>query len=155
MANVKRRRGTSKKPAATTDRNFRTFLLVSQLEGHAIGARIAQARKEAGMTQEDVADLAEGFGKRSLQDYEAGNTMQYKHLRELSSILNRPVEWFLHGDRETDRKGPLEEVAASVTELTLSMAESLERLAEILERLARIEGALGPGEVPGTGDPHA
>jgi transcriptional regulator with XRE-family HTH domain len=154
MANVKRRRGTSKKPAATTDRNFRTFLLVSQLEAEAIGRRIAQARHESGLTQDDLAEMT-SFSKRSLQDYEAGVTIPYRNFKEIAALLKRPVEWFLHGDREENRNGLLEEVAGSVTELTLSMAESLERLAETLERLARIEAALGPGEVPGTGDPHA
>lgn len=38
------------------------------------------------------------FSKRSLQDYEAGNTAAYRHLGEISRLLNKPHEWFLYGD---------------------------------------------------------
>lgn len=44
-----------------------------------------------------MAELA-SFSKRSLQDYEAGVTIPWRHMREISAILKRPVEWFLHGD---------------------------------------------------------
>ena len=85
------------KSAATNSRNFRTFLLVSQFEARAIGERIKRARNEAGLTQEEMAELAE-FSKRSLQDYEAGNTIPYRHMREIGAITRKPVEWFLYGD---------------------------------------------------------
>lgn len=77
------------KSAATNDRTFRTFLLVAQLEAEAIGMRIRQARDEAGMTQEELADVARGFSKRSLQDYEAGVTIPYKHMQEIASITGK------------------------------------------------------------------
>lgn len=96
-AQVKHRFTTAQKLAATNSRNFRTFLLVSQFEAEAIGARIALARKERGMTQEELASVA-SFSKRSLQDYERGVTIPYKHLRELATILKRKTEWFLYGD---------------------------------------------------------
>lgn len=118
MAQVKRRKRVTRKPAATIDRNFRTFLLVSQLEAAAIGRRIALARKEAGMTQEDVADVAT-FSKRSLQDYESGVTLPYKHLRELGALLGRPTEWFLHGEPEFDpsQEERLERIEAQLAEI--------------------------------------
>lgn len=83
--------------AATNNRSFRTFLLMSNLAAAEIGARIRQARLEAGFTQEQLAEVA-SFSKRSLQEYEYGNTIPYKHLRELSRLLNRPEEWFLYGE---------------------------------------------------------
>lgn len=145
MTQVKRRKASARKPAATNDRNFRTFLLVSQLEAKEIGARIRLARDEAGLTQEEVAELAT-FSKRSLQDYEAGNTIPYRHMQEIAGILNRHVPWFLHGDdpEPAPADGLLGEVAANVVELTDSMGEAL-------ERLARIEAALGTGGARGTG----
>jgi transcriptional regulator with XRE-family HTH domain len=119
MPHVKHRHRTAQKPAATNHRNFRTFLLVAQFEAEAIGARIAKARREAGLTQEELAEMA-SFSKRSLQDYEAGVTVPYRHLRELAALLNQPVEWFLHGVDQSD-------------------PESLERLAE---RVEAVEGLL-------------
>lgn len=94
---VKHRRAATQKSAATKGRNFRTFLLVSQFEAAAIGARLAQARREAGMTQEQVSDVA-SFSKRSLQDYEAGVTIPWPHFRELAAIYRKPVEWLIHGE---------------------------------------------------------
>jgi transcriptional regulator with XRE-family HTH domain len=83
----------------TRDQEFRRFLLMAQFEAKAIGSRIAQARKEAGLTQEQLAELAP-FSLRSLQDYEQGTTVPYRQMRDISKLLGKPVEWFLHGDEE-------------------------------------------------------
>ena len=101
MAHVKHRTPVTQKHAATNARNFRTFLLMQQFAAEEIGARIRQARKERGLTQDELADLASGFSKRSLQDYESGKTIPYKHLQELGRLLNKPTEWFLYGDVAT------------------------------------------------------
>ena len=124
MAQVKRRRSTAQESAATKSRNFRTFLLMSQFEGKAIGARIALARNEAGLTQDDLAGSA-SFSRRSLQDYEAGVTVPYRHLREISALLNRLPEWFLHGDP------------------TISMER--EAQVQMLDRLEALEGQVAEG----------
>src|SRR3954447_14596127 len=102
MAQSRRSLGVTQELAATNHRNFRTFLLMQQFAAQEIGARIKQARKERGLTQEQLADLVEGFSKRSLQDYELGNTIPYKHFGELSRMLKRPQEWFLYGDSEEE-----------------------------------------------------
>ena len=128
MAQVKRKIGAAMKSAATNDRNFRTFLLVSQLEAEGIGARIAQARMEAGLTQEQLADLAVGFSKRSLQDYEAGVTIPYKHLREIGALLNRDVEWFLHGQPDKPDQDQISRLSEQVEGLREQLGEILRRL---------------------------
>lgn len=132
MAQVKRRIDVTRKAAATNDRNFRTFLLMSQLEARAIGARIALARNEAGLTQEELSDLAHGFKKRSLQDYETGVTIPFKHLREISSLLDRPVEWFLHGDPDQ----PSAEDWRMVREEIAQLADVLGRIESRLDERA-------------------
>lgn len=129
MTQVKRRIVASRKAAATNDRNFRTFLLMSQLEARAIGARIALARNEAGLTQDELSDLAQGFKRRSLQDYETGVTIPFKHLREISALLDRPVEWFLHGDPDQPSSEDWRQVR--------------EEIAHLADVLARIENRLG------------
>lgn len=70
---------------------------MQQFEAQEIAARIKRARLERGLTQEALAEMA-SFSKRSLQDYEAGNTIPYHHFRELGRLLNKPPEWFLYGD---------------------------------------------------------
>lgn len=67
-----------------------------------IGARIAQARKEhGGMRQEDLANRL-GISVRSMQGYEHGEVVPYNRIAELSRILGRPAEWFLHGETTAD-----------------------------------------------------
>lgn len=130
---VKPQNRAAKKPAATNDRTFRTFLLMVQLEAEAIGERIAQARLEAGMTQEELAELAT-FSKRSLQDYETGVTIPYRHMREISALLGRPVEWFLHGAKESREEPPLTEAFVDRLEAAVERAE------KAAERLERAQG---------------
>jgi transcriptional regulator with XRE-family HTH domain len=120
-AQVKRNNRATQKVAATKDRNFRTFLLVSQFEAEEIGARIALARKERGMTQEELASVA-SFSKRSLQDYEAGVTIPYRHLQEIGGLLGRPVRWFLHGDPKSDDPADLDDLREEVAGIREDLA---------------------------------
>lgn len=144
---VKRRKTTARKGAATNDRNFRTFLLMSQLQGKAIGARIRQARDEAGLTQEQLADMAKGFSKRSLQDYEAGTTIPYKHMQEIAALTGKKPEWIIHGDPEPQPG------AAAGTEMILHRLEGLEarvlEMAEMLREKLEIEEGSESERVPG------
>lgn len=95
---------------------------MAQFEAREIGARIAQARREAGLTQEQLAEIAP-FSQRSLQDYERGLVIPYRQMRELAKLLGKPVEWFLHGEPEDE-------------------ATIVERLDSIDERLELIEVSL-------------
>jgi transcriptional regulator with XRE-family HTH domain len=100
---------------------------MQQFEAEEIGARIRQARLEHdGLTQENLAAMA-SFSKRSLQYYEAGVTIPYKHLRELSRLLNKPEDWFLYGEQSVAAQGE-------------------ERLRKIVREIVReeIEAALAP-----------
>jgi transcriptional regulator with XRE-family HTH domain len=124
--------------AATKARNFRTFLLMQQFAAKEIGARIALARNERGLSQEELSDMASGFSKRSLQDYEAGVTIPYKHLRELGRLLKKPEEWFLYGD-DNEQEAP---DAPSDERLREIFREELGDLVQILER---IEGRTAGG----------
>ena len=63
-----------------------------------LGVRLKEARREAGgISQSELAELL-GVTKRSVQLYESGKVVPYRHLRELEEILGRPVAWFLYGD---------------------------------------------------------
>ena len=106
---------------------------MQQFEAEVIGARIKQARLEAGMTQEQLAEVC-SFSKRSLQDYEYGVTIPYKHLTELAAILRRSVAWFLHG-AEADRS-PEEDAA-----LADRMAAVETQLQELVREVRRRRGA--------------
>lgn len=124
--------------SATTSRNFRTFLLLSQLESQEIGQRLAKARREAGMTQEEVADLV-GVSTRSWQGYEAGDVVPYRHFKNLAGILNRPIEWFLHGD-ESESADRLALIEAELRAIRETQETELRHVREQLE----VVRALGP-----------
>lgn len=114
-------------PAATNTRNFRTFLLMAQFEAREIGTRLALARRESGLTQEELSELA-NISKRSLQDYEAGVTVPYKKLTSFAKILGRPVEWFLHGEQEeTVSRDQLSQLHEEVATLRGLVEELLRR----------------------------
>jgi transcriptional regulator with XRE-family HTH domain len=105
---------------------------MSQFEAREIGKRIAEARILASLTQEELAEMA-SFSKRSLQDYETGVTIPYRHMREISRLLGREVEWFLHGKASVpdDR---LESLEGVVVDGFAAVNRRLERLEERLPR---------------------
>src|SRR4029077_19636448 len=95
--------------------------------------RIKQARLEAGMTQEQVGEVAT-FSKRSLQDYESGNTIPYKHLREIASLFKREVPWFLHGESE-EQVSELASISVRLLSLEAQVREALRLTNETLQLL--------------------
>lgn len=111
---------------------------MAQFEAVEIGARIKKARNECGLTQEQLADMATGFSKRSLQDYENGVTIPYKHLVEISRLLKKQPEWFLHGDPEDTTDA----VRQAIRE---EMAEAKALLEALSSRLESVEHRLDEG----------
>lgn len=145
MTNATRIFRDAQESAATAARNFSTFLVVQQFAAKEIGARIQIARKERGMTQDDLAALAP-FSKRSLQDYEAGETIPYKHLSDLSRLLGRPTEWFLYGDDDatsSDGEESQEAMRAMLARVEETLAEVRDMRAEVDRRLSALEAPPG------------
>lgn len=116
---------TRTKLSATDTRNLRTLLLLNVFAPEEIGARIAQARKEAGLTQDELADIL-SVVTRTVQNYEAGATKPYTHLRAIADTTGRSVEWLLHGE-------PDELVTGA------ELAALRKDLAEVRAAVARIE----------------
>jgi transcriptional regulator with XRE-family HTH domain len=59
-----------------------------------VGPRIAEARRERNLTQPELADLL-NLSLRSLQGYEAGAIIPFKHLPRIAAVLGKPQEWFV------------------------------------------------------------
>lgn len=83
-----------------------------------IGNRIAEARREAGLTQDEVAKQL-GVSERAVQDHEAGKVIPYRYVRDLERILGRSAHWLLHGKEASsvDASEILTEVRALRTEV--------------------------------------
>ena len=125
---------------------------------HAVGRRIAQARREAGYTQTELANLV-GVKQRSVQAWEYGRTNPYRRLRRLEKVLGRPRAWILHGDeteegesgvsRRLDREPPVllaparsvpvDEEWVSALLPTTERTLIIERLASLDARVERLE----------------
>lgn len=95
-----------------------------------IGARIRQARREAGFTQPQLAEIV-GVELRTVQGYEANEIDPYRKLRQLAEALGVTIGWLLHGERD---------VSAAVGE----KFEEIRQRLETLEALVR-ERLDGPG----------
>ena len=122
--------------AATNPRTFRTFLLMQQFAAAEIGARIAQARKEAGgMRQRELADLLD-TSARSVQNYEAGVSIPWRHFKQLEVVFKRPMEWFLYG----------EEAATGADEEISLRLDRIERLLGVLAAQAGAGGLGSPSD---------
>lgn len=156
MAKSRRNPDTAQKLSATDLRSFRTFLVMRQFAAQEIGARIARARREAGgMTQPELAEALD-VSTRSLQDYEAGTTIPWKHFQALSKIFDRPLEWFLHGQEDAPltvlsgnghRGSPVDDLR---DEMMQGFASVQDALSAVLDRLERLEHG-GSGEARRTG----
>lgn len=128
--------------SATNLRSFRTFLLMRQFEQREIGARIARARKMAGdMTQDELADLL-NVSKRSVQDYEAGITVPWKHFQLLEDAFKKPLTWFLHGE-EPEPQLP-EGLAQQLVDATAGLEVVVARFEAIAARLEQLQGVKAP-----------
>lgn len=118
-----------------------------------ICARIKQARKAAGLTQEDMANLL-NVTTRAYQNYER-DRVPFRSLGKIANLTNVTQEWLLHGApaEATLAHGELlRAVAEGVEQIERSAEEVLQRLDEALARLGRIEAAvLPPGDARHTG----
>ena len=106
--------------------------------------RIRTARKAAGLTQEDMANLL-NVTTRAYQNYEK-NRVPFRSLAKIASLTDVTQEWLLRGDAPELASSPLlSDVATGVAQLERSSEDALKALDECLVRLGRIEAALSPG----------
>jgi transcriptional regulator with XRE-family HTH domain len=95
------------------------------------GERLAAARIAAGLSQRSLAATL-GVSVRTLQNYESGRFVPYRHLDELSRVLRRRAAWLLHGD-ELPR---LDELLNASRRQRDQLRQNTERLRELSEQLA-------------------
>lgn len=115
---------------------MRTLLLLNVFEPEAIGARIQKAREQAGLRQEDLADLLD-VSTRTIQNYEGGATKPFRLLNEIARVLHVPTETLLHGDPDAPNPDRLEEVAAEVAALRADVRRIHELVQSLLEDRSR------------------
>lgn len=75
---------------------------MAEIERAAIAKRIRQARKEAGMSQPEMAE-AIGVIHRTYQNYESLKEPRtpWGSMNDIAKITGRSTEWLIHGDKAT------------------------------------------------------
>jgi transcriptional regulator with XRE-family HTH domain len=107
-----------------------------------IGWRIARARKERGLTQEELA-AAIGVSPRSIQGYEAGKIVPYRRLSQLAEVTNRELGWLLEGDAQRG-DGTDSELVQRLVSLLEEVSADAKRIRAAAERLEHLlEGPAG------------
>lgn len=87
-----------------------------------IGRRIAEARQEGGLTQRELADRL-GVTVRTVQNYEAGVAVPYRHLRSIESAGHKRPGWILQGGEDSG-------LAVTIS----SLHEAMERHQALMQR---------------------
>jgi transcriptional regulator with XRE-family HTH domain len=99
-------------------------------ERRRIGGRITRARKESGLTQRELGELL-GITTRSIQNYESGAIVPWRHLSRIEVLTRKRAGWLLRGEHQG---GALEDTIAS---LLRTMEQHHKLLAEHLRLLTR------------------
>lgn len=114
---------------------------MTELERAKISARIKQARHEAGLTQDELADLL-NVQQRSVANYESVR-VPWRLISQIAEITGKSSEWLLHGREESDQslEGRLEELALTLADVRENQEEAVRTL---LAELSAIREMLAP-----------
>lgn len=120
---------------------------MSELETAAISRRLQDARKQAGLTQQEMADLLV-VHKRSVEDYESPrkDVIPYDRLNEWARLTKTTAEWLLHGIEPGEAATPgqvrdLDARLARVEELQAQQGALLEANRVVLEEIRALLAA--------------
>ena len=108
-----------------------------------IGSRIRQARQEAGLTQQELAGLL-GITTRSIQNYESGAIVPYRHLGHIELIASKRAGWLLREDGNGDgQERTLSDLIDAMERHQTLFGAHLQLLLQNTERLREQREALG------------
>lgn len=95
----------------------------------AIGARIKQARLEAGgMAQRELAELI-GVTEASVQAYEQGRTIPHRFMSQIADATGVTPAWLYHGDEAVFVR---DQQIAEITSALTAIGSKLDRVLDLL-----------------------
>lgn len=95
---------------------------MAELQKADITGRIRQARKEAGLTQPEMANLLE-VAMRTYQNYE-DDRVPWGLMSRISDVTGRSLRWLLHGEDEAE---PSQQVLLKLAEMERKLDQLLKR----------------------------
>jgi transcriptional regulator with XRE-family HTH domain len=109
---------TRTKGSATKARILRKLSeQMAEIQRSEVCQRIAQARRESGMTQEEIADALD-ITTRAYQAYEA-DRVPWRRLDQIAELTGVTRSWLLHGsDTPPDPLPPGSDLLEAIRELT-------------------------------------
>jgi transcriptional regulator with XRE-family HTH domain len=126
------------RPAGTcSSRYSQEVATLHRSDPREIGARIARARRELGVTQHEFAQRF-GVTTRMLQYYEAGRFVPYRYLDRLSHVTGRSPRWFLEGEQANSVSDTVE---SALRESLVALDRQLSRLDEEVGQLRALREA--------------
>jgi transcriptional regulator with XRE-family HTH domain len=99
-----------------------------------VGRRIAEARRESGMTQAELAAALQ-VTVRSIQNYESGVSVPYRHLRTIESLTHKRPGWTLDGDGDGALDAKIAALQRTIETHQAAMELHLRLMREHTERL--------------------
>lgn len=99
-----------------------------------LGARIAEARRHAGLTQRELAAML-GVTVRTVQNYEAGVAIPYRHLRTIESLGHKRPWRILDGGEDGDLRATISALQVAMERHHELMQRHLQEMRVHTERL--------------------
>jgi transcriptional regulator with XRE-family HTH domain len=103
-------------------------------EQREVGERIAEARRHGGLTQRELAALL-GVTVRTIQNYEAGVAVPYRHLRTIESVGRKRPGWILEGGEDSDLRATISSLQRAMEQHQELMQRHLQEMSVHMERL--------------------
>lgn len=122
--------------------------LMAELQEAEIRARIKRARKEAGLSQTELADLLAVI-PRTVQNYE-NDHVPWNRIRDIAEITAQSTRWLLHGDTDEqlgdddaqlERLDRIEQRLDRIYVLLTTSEATEEEAAAVAEALAPLQAA--------------
>lgn len=116
---------------------------MAELERAGIARRIKQARKEAGLSQPEMAD-AIGVISRTYQNYESLKDPRtpWGSMNDIAKITGKSTEWLIHGERPTPDLLGEASGRDEILQLLASQEKILKMLTEAVGQLTALLGQL-------------
>lgn len=122
--------------SATKDRILVKLLAqMAEIQRENVCGRIAEARREAGLTQQEMADALD-VTLRGYQTYEASR-VPWRRLDQIAEITGKSKQWLIHGTKPDEPQQEPAPVSAEIVEAMGALTNEIRRLNARIDQMER------------------